>query len=65
MMWHLAGHVTGEMADPVDKKKRGLVPAGDVAGEMADPVGKSLVPKPGNKNRDWNVGSSANQQSAK
>ena len=53
------------MADPVDKKKRGLVVAGDVAGEMADPVGKSLVPKPGNKNRDWNVGSSANQQSAK
>jgi hypothetical protein len=47
------------------KKKGGLVPAGDVAGEMADPVGKSLVPKPGNKNRDWNVGSSANQQSAK
>jgi hypothetical protein len=38
------------MADPVDKKKRGLVPAGDVAGEMADPVGKSLVPKSGNKN---------------
>jgi hypothetical protein len=39
------------MADPVDKKK-GLDPTGDVAGEMADPVGKSLVPKPGNKNRD-------------
>jgi hypothetical protein len=32
---------------------------------MADLVGKTLVPKPGNKNRDWNVGSSANQQSAK
>jgi hypothetical protein len=27
----------GVMADPVDKKKRGLVPAGDVAGEMAVP----------------------------